>query len=69
MLSLWVNHGGQYISVSAFDLRAEMVNITFPKENLKYQRLKQQEEEQSSNRSSHQFPPRKRRVTGINPDS
>lgn len=30
--------------VSAFDLCAEMVSITFPKENLKYQRLKQQEE-------------------------
>lgn len=30
--------------MSAFDLCAEMVNIAFPKENLKYQRLKQQEE-------------------------
>lgn len=30
--------------MSAFDLCAEMVSIAFPKENLKYQRLKQQEE-------------------------
>lgn len=30
--------------VSAFDLSAEMVNSAFPKEDLKYQRLKQQEE-------------------------
>lgn len=30
--------------VSAFDLWAEMVSTTIPKENLKYQRLKQQEE-------------------------
>lgn len=29
--------------VSAFDLCTEMVSITFPKENLKHQRLKQQE--------------------------
>lgn len=39
--------------VSAFDLCAEMVSVTFPKENLKYQRLKQQEEATKQRTAPH----------------
>lgn len=39
--------------VSAFDLCAEMVSVTLPKENLKYQRLKQQEEPTKQRTAPH----------------
>lgn len=39
--------------VSAFDLCAEMVSATFPKENLKYQGLKQQEEAAKQQTAPH----------------
>lgn len=54
--------------VSAFDFWAEMVTIPFPKEILKYHRLKQQEEA-AQQQQIHQLPHRKSGATGTNPDS
>lgn len=68
-LSGWVNRGGRYGRVSAFDFWAEMVSVPFPKENLKYQRLRQQEEAAKAATPSYQLPPRTRRVPGAGPDS
>lgn len=66
MLSYWVNHGGQYISVSAFDFCTEMVSVIFPKES------KVSEVKATGRRAKQPDPPisyHQDRVTGINPDS